>query len=177
MWLGTRLTFVLDHKTVLIRRSSEIPEVGCYACRLLNGQPTSRLPKPQHQSVLAMIFWLQKAALQLYRRNVPLLHTSTHRLGTSLHVTSITRPSPTLVLQVTNTGLRRPGYESSFFLYASLQCSDVCTARFTIICIHRKVPFQLASAGAHKDSRHSLLKRPYNVKAVSYGEKVPVLVQ
>ena len=40
--------------------------------------------------------------------NVPLLHSST-RPGTSLHVISFTRPSPTLVLQTTNTGARRPG--------------------------------------------------------------------
>ena len=38
--------------------------------------------------------------------NVPLLHTST------LHVTSFTRPSPALVLQATNAGVRRPGNEA-----------------------------------------------------------------
>ena len=41
--------------------------------------------------------------------NVPLLHTSTQRPSTSLHVTSFTKPSPALVLQATNTGVRRPG--------------------------------------------------------------------
>ena len=41
--------------------------------------------------------------------NVPLLFTSTPCPPTSLHVTSFTRPSPTLVLQATNAGVRRPG--------------------------------------------------------------------
>ena len=42
--------------------------------------------------------------------NVPLLHTS------RCHTTwlSFTRPSPALVLQATNTGVRRPGYEASW---------------------------------------------------------------
>ena len=33
--------------------------------------------------------------------------------GMSLHVISFTRPFPALVLQVTNTGAKRPGYEAS----------------------------------------------------------------
>jgi len=45
--------------------------------------------------------------------NVPLLHMSTQRLAMSLHVISFTRPSPTLVLQAANAGVRRPGYEAS----------------------------------------------------------------
>jgi len=62
------------------------------------------------------VSWIQKAALQLYRRNVSLLHMSTQCLGTSLHVISFTRPSFTLVLQVTNARVRRPGYEVRLFL-------------------------------------------------------------
>ena len=38
-------------------------------------------------------WWVQKAAPQLYRRNVPLLHTSTQRPGTSLHVSSVSAVS------------------------------------------------------------------------------------
>ena len=49
--------------------------------------------------------WVQKVPLQLYRRNLPNLHTSRY-------VISSTRPSPMLVLQATNAGLRRPGYEA-----------------------------------------------------------------
>ena len=45
--------------------------------------------------------------------NVPLLHTSTQRPPMSLHVTSFTRPSPVLVLQATNAGVRRPGNEAT----------------------------------------------------------------
>jgi len=44
--------------------------------------------------------------------DLPLLHTSTQHPYTSLHVTSFTRPSPVLVLQVTNAGARIPGYEA-----------------------------------------------------------------
>ena len=44
-------------------------------------------------------------------------HSSTHppnaHAGTSLHVMCYTRLSPTLVLQATNTGERRPRYEAS----------------------------------------------------------------
>ena len=51
--------------------------------------------------------------------NVPLLHTSTQCLGTSMHVTSSTKPSPTLGLPMTNTGVRRPGYKNLFKRYYS----------------------------------------------------------
>ena len=37
--------------------------------------------------------------------------------GTSLYVISFTGPSPTLVLQVTNVRMRRPGYEAMFKLH------------------------------------------------------------
>jgi len=53
---------------------------------------------------------IQNAVLQLYRRNVPLLHTSRY-ITVQL---SFTRPSPALELQATNTGVRRPGYEAGF---------------------------------------------------------------
>jgi len=57
---------------------------------------------------------VQKAESQLYRMNMPLLHRSTQCPGMSLHVISFTKPSTTLVhlLQVTNAGVRRPGYEA-----------------------------------------------------------------
>jgi len=45
-------------------------------------------------------------------QNVPFLHTSTQRSGTSLHVTSSTRPSSALVLQATNAGVKRPVCEA-----------------------------------------------------------------
>jgi len=58
------------------------------------------------------ISWVQEAASQLYRRNVPLLHTSTQRPGVLLQVISFTRPSPTLVLQAAKAVTKRPGYEA-----------------------------------------------------------------
>ena len=60
--------------------------------------------------------WIQKAALQLYRRNVPLLHTS--RYVTAHDSCSFTRPSPALILQATNTGVRRLGYEANNHAYS-----------------------------------------------------------
>ena len=45
--------------------------------------------------------------------DVAFLDTSTECSGTSLHMISFTRPPPALVLQATNTGVRRPGYEAS----------------------------------------------------------------
>jgi len=54
------------------------------------------------------VSWIQKAALQLYRRNVPLLHMS----------------FPVLVLQATNTGARRPGYEAISYLLHSFLVID-----------------------------------------------------
>ena len=44
--------------------------------------------------------------------------------GTSLYMIRFTRPSPTLVLQATNTGVRRPGYEATVYpLYYSFLVS------------------------------------------------------
>jgi len=48
----------------------------------------------------------------LYSCTEGMCHSST-RPGTSLHVISFTRPSPALVLQMTNAGVSRPGYEAS----------------------------------------------------------------
>ena len=45
--------------------------------------------------------------------DVAFLDTPTECPGTSLHVIRFTRPPPALVLQATNTGVRRPGYEAS----------------------------------------------------------------
>ena len=60
----------------------------------------------------------------LCRRNMLLLHTFTQCPGTSLHMISITRPSPMLVLQATNAAVRRPGYEATVYpLYHSFLVS------------------------------------------------------
>jgi len=50
---------------------------------------------------------------------------STQHPGTSLHVTSFTRPSHALVLQATNTGVRRPGYTTCTLLF-TLKMMDPC---------------------------------------------------
>jgi len=75
---------------------------------------------------LGYVSEIQKAALQLYRRNVPLLHTPTQLdqcPGMSQHVTSFIRPSSVSVLQATNVGVRRPGYETTNILVAC-RCTD-----------------------------------------------------
>ena len=51
--------------------------------------------------------WVQKAASQLYGKNVPLLHMSTQHPGTSLHMICFSKPSLALVLQATNARERR----------------------------------------------------------------------
>ena len=58
------------------------------------------------------VSWLQKASVQLYRRNVPLLHKSTKHPGTSLHVTQFYQAFPHISTAATNTGMRRPGYKA-----------------------------------------------------------------
>ena len=52
--------------------------------------------RPQTRAIgnLGNVSWVQKATLQLYRRNVPLLHKSTQHTGTSLHMIGFTKPSP-----------------------------------------------------------------------------------
>jgi len=63
----------------------------------------------QHQTVLVTFLGFRKP---LYSCTEWMCHSST-RPWTSLHVISFTRPSPTLVLQATNAGVRRPGYQAS----------------------------------------------------------------
>jgi len=42
---------------------------------------------------------------------------------------SFTRPSPTLVLQATNTGLRRPGYKANTLLHTTIHLTPItCTS-------------------------------------------------
>ena len=57
------------------------------------------------------ISWVQKATLQLYRRNVPLIHTSRYVTACD---SGFTRPSA-LVLQATNAWVRRSGYEATHY--------------------------------------------------------------
>ena len=67
-----------------------------------------RLLSGQHQAVSATFLGFRK--LTCIER---MCHSST-RAGWSLHMTTFTRPSfPMLVLQATNTGVRRPGYEAN----------------------------------------------------------------
>jgi len=73
---------------------------------------------------LGNISWIQKATLQLYRRNVPLLHTSRY----VIHMTQFYQAFPVLLLQVTNAGVRRPGYEATIVLWSGqLHVCTQCT--------------------------------------------------
>ena len=65
---------------------------------LLNASPLSVVDCVAH----ALYTWLCGLL-----GNVPFLHKSTQRPPTLLHVMSFTRPSPALVLQATNAGVRR----------------------------------------------------------------------
>jgi len=72
----------------------------------------------RYQAVLVMLSLVQKAAPKVYRRNVPLLSTSIQHLGTSSYVSSLPGPTPTLILQATSTGVRRPGYGANYYAQA-----------------------------------------------------------
>ena len=73
----------------------------------------------RHQAVLVMFLVFRKL-LHSYTEGMCHSFTRPQHPGTSLHVISITRPSPMLVLQVTNAGVTRPEYEATFYpLYHS----------------------------------------------------------
>jgi len=74
---------------------------------------TRRMTECSTSDSLCDVSWIQKAALQLYRRNVPLLQTSRYVIAHDS--CSFTRPSPALVLHVTNAWVRRPGYEANAY--------------------------------------------------------------
>jgi len=59
----------------------------------------------QHQTDLAAFPGFRKP---LYSYKDGMCHSTTQRPGTSLFMISFTRPSPRLVLQATNAGVRRP---------------------------------------------------------------------
>jgi len=61
---------------------------------------------------LSNVSWIQKATLQLYRRNVPLFHTSRYVKPRDSVLPGL---PPVLVLQATNAGARRPGYKANAF--------------------------------------------------------------
>ena len=69
---------------------------------------------------LGDVSWVQKATSQAAQKELPLLHMSTQCPGMSLHV-GVPRPSPVLVLQATNAGARRPGYEATLTLPKALK--------------------------------------------------------
>jgi len=55
------------------------------------------------------ISWVQKAALQLYRRNVPLLHTSRYITARD----SVYQAFPHVITASDKRWVRRPGYEAT----------------------------------------------------------------
>jgi len=64
---------------------------------------------------LGDVSWIQKAALQLYRRNVPLLHMSRYVTARD----SVLPGLPRVSTAATNAGVRRPGYEATGYPYAA----------------------------------------------------------
>jgi len=86
-------------------------------------------------SLLATFLGFRKP---LYSCTEAMCHSS--HPSTSLLVISFTRPSPTLVLQVTNTGARRPGYKAKWALVSVLLAQSAHTSNVAIqVCssIHR----------------------------------------
>jgi len=79
----------------------------------LNPRNVARLLDVKHSVAPWSVFVIGNALTCSLSKDVPLLNMSTQRPGTSLHMISFARPSPVLVLQVTNAGVRRPGYEAS----------------------------------------------------------------
>ena len=102
----------------------------------LQTRTIEQLENSTSDSLLGNVSLIQKATLELYSRNVPFLYTS--RCVIARH--QFTRPSPTLVLQVTNTGVRRPGYEAKWTLVSALLAQSAHTSNVAIrVCssIHR----------------------------------------
>ena len=63
---------------------------------------------------LGDVSWIQKSALQLYRRNVPLLHTSRYVIA----------HDSALRLQATNAGVRRESHQILFLVRGELWARD-----------------------------------------------------
>jgi len=89
-----------------------------WVCYRLQTRTVERL-SAWHQTVLATFLGFRKP---LYSCTEGICHSST-RPGMSVHRFSFTRPSPALVLQVTNAGVRRPGYKATSSLEMRLNLS------------------------------------------------------
>ena len=76
-------------------------------------QETSpRLSDVERSVVLQSVFVIGSILACCFSRNVPL----------TLHVTQFYQAFPALVLQATNAGVRRPGYEATTYLYFCYCC-------------------------------------------------------
>jgi len=81
---------------------------------------------------LGDISWVQKATLQLYWRNMPLLHTSRYVIAHDQFYQAF----PTLVLQATNAGVRGLGTRLAFCLWSiKMHHASSCTGiyRWTLL--------------------------------------------
>ena len=88
-------------------RSGTFPEKQ-QASALLIANKYHRMTERSTSDSFDNVSWMQKATLQPYRRNVPLLHTSRYVIARDQFYQAF----PTLVLQATNAGVRRPGHEA-----------------------------------------------------------------
>ena len=95
-----------------------------YSCKasFWTQEKLSRLSDVEHSVVLRSVFSISSALtyLQFFRECATPPHVQVHHC----------RPSPTLVLQVTNAGVRRPGYEATWIQvqtdwYVTLQVPDL----------------------------------------------------
>ena len=72
---------------------------------------------------------VQKATLQLYRRNVPLLHTPRYVTAHDQFYQAF----PHISMEVTNTGVRRPGYEANKLMFYSA-AETLCVLQDSLHC-------------------------------------------
>ena len=87
---------------------------------------------------LGDVSWVQKAASQLYRRNLPLLHMSTQHPGNDQFYQAFPRISA--ASNKCGVRMRRPGYEATYWVQGpnmSLSVRFLCTNRlsFTIVAV------------------------------------------
>jgi len=88
-------------------RSGTFPEKQ-QASALLIANTDHRMTERSTSDSLGDVSWIQKAALQLYRRNVPLLHTSRY-----VTACDSVLPFPRISTASDKHWLRRPGYEAT----------------------------------------------------------------
>jgi len=106
---------------------------------------------------LGNISWVQKAALQLswlYRRSVQLLHTSTQRPGTSLHMISLLGLPPCYIASTKCWGWEGLGTRLQCSLVWQFRCPLTVTCYHNTFCSINTLPIYMAryQTGSHSQT-------------------------